>query len=348
MKNIELSIIIPCRNGSRWIPLICQSIFDSDIVSHVYEIILVNDCSEDDSLQVMQEIAKGHNPVRVINLGQHLFLGGGRNEGLRQAKGEYIWFVDVDDLVESTGVAAMLEYAKSNKLDVLGFEYHQIAYSGEYSKSVRVFAKYDSVLNGVEFAKTAFYGGISLHLGYVWRFIYRRDYLLSRNLFFAEGVCWEDTVFMPAAIIKASRVGAFNCCLYKYRQNSNSISGTMHRIYPAQLIWEFAFVAGLELLDFARTIADRKLKDELYNTAVNRYINGFYLFLLRTSIEERMLFYQMVSNNNAMVYNLRPVMNKRTVLLLTPFIGHTCVELLSCGYKVYLFLKNTLSACQAN
>lgn len=331
MNEKKLSIIIPCRNGEIWIPQVAKSIFSSDLKEEEYEIVFVDDASEDGTYDAMCEVAQAHENVNVVKLATRLFLGGARNQGLKAARGEYVWFVDADDLVAQIGCTGALHYAVENSLDVLGFEYCLIDYNGKLLRYEKAFKDY-SIYSGITFAKNKFKGLITYHMGYVWRFLYRRNFLKERNIIFAEGVCWEDTVFMPKAIIEAKRVGAVEDRLYNYRQNPSGICGTMHRQYPAQLIYEFSFVAGKELLDYSLTIHDEQLKTELKNSANNKYLNGFLIFLLRTNSTERRVFYRML-HDNEQFEGIKSYLTYKSKILLSP-IGRWLVEGMSYVYRL--------------
>lgn len=328
-----LSIIIPCRNGEQWIPLVVDSIVHSDLKKEEYEVILVDDASEDGTLAAMKNAASQNSNIQVIHLEKCLCLGGGRNRGIEAAKGEYVWFVDADDLIAEHGCDEALHKAIQEELDVLGFEYCTVDYEGHLIQEKKSYGDY-TTKDGIAFAKHSFWGPLSGQMGFVWRFLYRRAYLLEKKMLFSEGVRWEDTVFMPQAIIEAERVGAVPTILYKYRQNPNSISGTMHRVYPAKMIYEYAIVAGKELLDYSQKINDDQLKNELFETAIRKYINGSLIYLLRTNTKERKEFYHLLHANADRTKEIQPYMDTQNKRLLLSWIGRYLVEILSMGYKL--------------
>ena len=328
-----LSIIIPCRNGEQWIPLVVDSILHSDLKKEEYEVILVDDASEDGTLAAMKNAASQNSNIQVIHLEKCLCLGGGRNKGLEAAKGEYVWFVDADDLIAEQGCDEALHKAIQEELDVLGCEYSVVDNNGDFVKINKSFVDYHTK-SGEDFAHRSFNGKMIQQMGFVWRFIYRRMYLKQHHITFSEGVRWEDTVFMPQAIIEAKIVGAVPSILYKYRQNPNSISGTMHRVYPARMIYEYAFIAGKELLDYSQTIKDDQLKDDLYATAINKYINGSLLYLLRTSYHERKVFYRLIRENKEYMRGVTRYYDAKNKFLLSSCLGQLSVDILSMGYKL--------------
>lgn len=330
--QILLSIVIPCRNGEKWIPLVAGSIYSSDLMLDEFEIVFVDDASEDNTLAAMRSVADAHSNVQVVHLSKHLCLGGGRNEGFKVARGKYVWFVDADDLIAPYGCNVALHKAVDENLDVLGFEYCVVDQKGNFIRNTKTYRDYNTK-DGCAFAKQAFNSPLVDQIGFVWRFMYKNEYLQSAQLSFPIGVHWEDTVFMPATIIGATKVGAIENVLYKYRQNPNSISGTMHRQYPAEFIYEYAFVAGLDLLSYAKTINDTELEHAFCDKALKNYINGFLIYLLRTNRAERRNFYNLVKRNKA-IQSIKPYLSSWNRILLTPCIGAGIVELMSAFYKL--------------
>ena len=98
-----------------------ESIVNSDLRKDEYEIVLVDDLSDDATLAAMQKMAKTYHDVQVVALPEHRFLGGARNAGLDAARGQYIWFVDADDLIAETGCYATLHKAIDENLDRILF-----------------------------------------------------------------------------------------------------------------------------------------------------------------------------------------------------------------------------------
>jgi glycosyltransferase involved in cell wall biosynthesis len=274
-----------------------------------------------------------HNNLRIVVHEKNLGLGGARNTGIREAKGNYLWFVDSDDLVTAKELKALTQIIIEQELDVLCFNYRRVDEKGRELSTHRVFNN-TSTYEGCAFVKAEFGKGIVNHMGYVWRFIYRADYLRQHQLFFPEHVRWEDTVFMPKALLEANRVAAISDVLYSYRVNANSISGTFGSAYPASSIFEFAFYAGGDLLRFSDEVKDEELKNAFRNTAVQKYINGFPIHLFRTSRSERKKFYALVKGRKAEVNPLRSIMTIFRKWLLLPVIGPVLAEIGSAVYGV--------------
>lgn len=107
---MRFSIIIPNYNNSKWLAGCLDSILEQTFTD--YEVIIIDDMSTDESLNVARKYAKEHkDKIQLIELKTKRLCGGARNEGLLRAKGEYLFFIDGDDKLKHNKV---LEYIDSN------------------------------------------------------------------------------------------------------------------------------------------------------------------------------------------------------------------------------------------
>lgn len=101
MKNNAISCIIPCYNCQNFISKTTESIINQTIKPQ--EIILVNDASTDNTLEILKQIKEQYpNIAEIINLEKNKGASHARNHGVENAKGKYILFMDSDDIAEST------------------------------------------------------------------------------------------------------------------------------------------------------------------------------------------------------------------------------------------------------
>ena len=116
--NPVLSIIVPVFRAEPYLERCVQSMLQQDLAAEEYEIILVDDGSDDRCPALCDQYAAQHAQVQVIhqaNQGQ----AAARNTGIQAAKGQYICFVDSDDFVEPNTYKALLQQAIDNHLDIL-------------------------------------------------------------------------------------------------------------------------------------------------------------------------------------------------------------------------------------
>lgn len=331
-NQILLTFVVPCYNVEKYIQRCLDSIYACGLRESLFEVVCVNDCSPDGTAAILERNKNKHTNLRVINHEVNRGLGGGRNTGICEAKGRYLWFIDSDDEIVADGFADALEKTVASELDVLCFNYCRIDEERKQLSRHEVFTEV-SVSDGYAFSMNAFPGGIIYHLGFVWRFLYKTDFLRSHQLFFPEQVHWEDTVFMPKSILLAERIASVSQVFYAYRVNPDSISGVFGKAYPATSIYDWSFCAGVDLLNFSDEVRDEDLKGVFRDTAINRYINGFAVHLLRADKKERTRFYGILKENHESVRALKPYMNMLNKALLIPLMGPMVANLMSWVYK---------------
>lgn len=326
----KLSFILPCYNVAKYVERCLASIFASGLSESDFEVICINDCSKDSTLSILQQVASKHHNMSIINFPKNEGLSIARNTGLNAARGEYIWFVDSDDTIEPQNVKNLLDHMVNAKLDVLLFNYTDLNEDGSIIPPVRLFE--DSiVMSGEKFVDALFGDSIVYYMGYVVRFMVRKQYLIDNNIIFPEKKHWEDTVWMPKVLLLADRVKACSLCGYYYWHHASSICGRFDNSLPAQLIYERCFDVTKQLLDFADELNLHKYSEVFRLAAKKMYLNKLPLYLCRASKVERKLFYKIISTKN--IKTFRREMTLLTRLLVQPYIGPFLVSIMAFIYK---------------
>ena len=112
-----LSIIIPVYNGAKHITNCLNSIWAQDLCADDYEVICVDDCSTDNTVEVLNKISKGNKNLRVIKNNANRRAGGSRNHGVLEANGKYIVFIDADDYFHKKALLNVIEVLKKDPND---------------------------------------------------------------------------------------------------------------------------------------------------------------------------------------------------------------------------------------
>ena len=113
---LKLSIIIPVYNVEKYIEKCLVNCAQQDCCTDSYEIIVVNDGTKDNSLAIAEDVARRYDNIYItsqLNAG----LSEARNKGLSLAKGEYVWFVDSDDWIDTNCLTDIMKYLTG--IDVL-------------------------------------------------------------------------------------------------------------------------------------------------------------------------------------------------------------------------------------
>lgn len=116
---MKVSIIVAVYNTSKYLKQCLSSVFSQTMDSSEYEVIIVNDCSTDNSMEIIGECIKGHDNVKVIDKKVNEATFWSRVDGIMAAEGDYVGFVDSDDWIEASMYETMYNRAISEKADIV-------------------------------------------------------------------------------------------------------------------------------------------------------------------------------------------------------------------------------------
>ncbi len=211
----KISVIIPVYNVEDLISTCLDSLIGQSLKE--IEIICVDDCSQDSSLQQLQQYAAGDSRIRVITQ-ENRGPGGARNRGLDEASGQYILFVDADDYIEEHYCQACYDAAEGHNADivVVGMKKVYSTYTKDRYKVEREEA-FDTVQSKIDAV-----GYESLF--YVMNKLIRRESLERIALRFEEGVYYEDVIFMIRLFHQLGRMVTLPGVNYLYVNHSSGIT----------------------------------------------------------------------------------------------------------------------------
>lgn len=218
--SLRLSIVLPCYNVEKYIKRCLDSIYAQDIPESDYEIIIVNDCTPDNSIVIARKFQTCHTNVHIIKHLHNKGLGAARNTGLKAAKGKYIWFIDTDDFIQSNCLSKTLELLDINNLDILTFNFLKQDSNLLFNENSINTNSESEVLKGPSFLDYYYQPST---MSCCTR-IYNTDYLRKNKFYFEEGVYWEDADWVVKSIYHSERTLYTPAYLYYYCFNSSSIS----------------------------------------------------------------------------------------------------------------------------
>lgn len=131
LKQPLITVVMPNYNGHRFVEQAIDSVLSQTYQN--YELLIVDDCSKDDSLQMIRHKAQSDSRIRVIALTQNAGVANARNVGIREAKGQYIALLDNDDLWTEDKLERQLAIAEKGA-DIVYCSYDFI---DEQNKSVK-------------------------------------------------------------------------------------------------------------------------------------------------------------------------------------------------------------------
>lgn len=117
--SIKVSVIIPVYNAMPYLSELLNSLELQDLDSKAYEVIAVNDGSTDYGNEILDTYAKRNENFRVVHQENSGWPGRPRNVGIDEARGEYVFFCDADDVLGHEALRRMCAYADENDVDIL-------------------------------------------------------------------------------------------------------------------------------------------------------------------------------------------------------------------------------------
>lgn len=212
---IRLSFIVPFYNVEPYIEECIRSLYNQDIPQSEYEVICVDDCSPDGSRAIVERLQKEYSTLRLLTTRENLRQGGARNLGLKEAKGEYVWFVDSDDSIKSNCLGKLQHTAEDNNLDVLKFYYEP------QSRKVEMFTS--NVMRGTELIFDVNTGEAPMEkCCTVWCQLIKKKLIEEHNISFVEHVQYEDDDYVYQIFAQANRAMLIGERLYFVRETPNS------------------------------------------------------------------------------------------------------------------------------
>lgn len=268
-----ISVIIPLYRGEKYIVKCLDSVRKQQYVP--LEIIVVNDASPDNSIEIVREYGE-KNSVKIVLVNQeNQGQGAARNTGVKKATGKYLAFLDQDDTLEPGILRKMAETAEKEKADIVSAGYRRVTPEGKITQDVR--------LPQTEWSK---YKVIA-----PWSKLYRTEFIKENSIHFLPVVLGEDIYFLMQAYSHEPKVAFLADIGYNWLDNATSVSNTAHK----ELAEETSLLKLYDMLEALKN-SDTLKKDKLYE-----------YFLLKTAIWDilytaRSNTYQAVLDNDARIW----------------------------------------------
>ena len=262
-----ISIVVPVYKVEEYLGKCVESLINQ--THKKIEIILVDDGSPDNCPKICDDYGLRDKRIKVIHK-KNGGLSDARNAGLKEAKGEYVLFVDSDDYIDLDACQRFINIIDLNscKPDVVVGNARRI----ENDRIVEMAHKFDSkgaIVTGEEYLKKELKSN-SMYMA-AWLNLYNREFLISNDLFFKYGLIHEDEQFTPRVFLKADRVIGTDITFYNYLIREGSITTQKNKIRNA----EHLISTCKELEKIYEKIDNQELKLLLLDNLVNKYLNVF-------------------------------------------------------------------------
>ncbi len=224
----KISIIIPLHNMEKYISQTLDSLLNQTMGSENMEVIMVDDCSNDGSAQIIDNYANKHDNFIPIHLTENSGLPGKpRNIGLEKATGEYLMFMDHDDCYTSDALETFYNKITTEGADVIFSRYNYYFENGRITQNPNLFGKkkeiiVDNIAEEERLLSTA---------PAIWAKMFKRSFIMNNNIRFPEGMLAEDLSFVTQAFLKARGIIYLNYYFsYYYRIRDSDADKSTIRI----------------------------------------------------------------------------------------------------------------------
>ncbi len=266
----KISVIVPVYNVEQYLPKCLDSIINQTFKD--IEIICVDDCSTDDSLNILKKFQNKDNRINILRHKINKGLSAARNTAIKTANGEFIYFIDSDDWIDLDYLETMFNTIRSVSSDVVV----NAAILAEYPNSAEKYFKnrYDYLVKSSDFISTVdFFNPEICTIKSVWCCLYKKEIIDKHNLKFLEGYIHEDVYFQHEYMNYASKIYIINKSNYHYRQRANSIMHnkdqlTQNRIRIYDAVYDLYkkngwFDKNIKIISFA--ILGENIRKNTYN-----------------------------------------------------------------------------------
>ncbi|MGN0301409.1 MAG: glycosyltransferase family 2 protein [Anaerotardibacter sp.] len=233
------SIIMPTYGVEKYISDALEDIQSQTFKD--WELIIVDDCSQDKSIEIAKEKAQADSRIRIVHHKQNKGLSEARNTGIKEAAGTYLWIPDPDDRYDCSllqnAYKALFEnpapVAIMGHTDDFYNKEEQVTQKEEYSlAAIAQKAFFDEeqfsleskwwVLNQNQLRSIVLDLEIGTHYGYAWNKFYEREYLQQNGFTFETVPLIEDIVFNVGVLQNTQSIVLLNCCPYHYAKREKA------------------------------------------------------------------------------------------------------------------------------
>lgn len=217
-NEMLLSLIIPVYKVEQYIAECIESVINQ--VTSDTEVIIVNDGTPDDSMSVIEKILSKQTAIIrecfIILHQENQGQSSARNLGLKYAKGEYISFLDSDDVLSESYLSDFKNTIKKNNVDIVQFKSSRFEEDTNKLKAFNVGLQRNGLL---QLDQNLMIEIFNQSAWFPWLNIYRRE--LFNGLEFPVGIYYEDAALIPEVFLRAKNIYFLESVLYFYRLNLN-------------------------------------------------------------------------------------------------------------------------------
>ena len=248
-----VSVIIPMFNAAKYVGQCLESLLAQTFQD--FEVIIADDCSTDSSAAIVESFApKFDGRLMLLQLDSNTGSGAvPRNTGLKFARGEYVYFIDADDLLTLTALEELYALAEDYDAEVVYCEKYYKA-SADLSEIFVASEHESNLVTRPTFESEDLTVRLERHLhrkfyGTPWSKFVRRDLLVYNEIFFPPCKISEDDIWTCALSFHAKKFLRVPNAVYVYRLNDESVGQKRKTLEQTLNFWVSPVIRGLKALE---------------------------------------------------------------------------------------------------
>lgn len=222
---IKISIIVPVYNSDKFLKKCLKSILNQTLKE--IEVIVINDGSSDNSLNIIEELMITDNRIILINK-QNEGVSIARNTGISLARGKYILNIDSDDMVKKNYCKEMYEYAEEKGVDILISDFFSVK-NNKNNYITDFYNPTSKIYSGSQYLEIFLKNNFK---GYMCNKLILKELFIKNNLKFnSEVSIMEDALLLSQLIKKSNKIGKLNKAYYFYLVHQSSATNNLSEKY---------------------------------------------------------------------------------------------------------------------
>ena len=287
-----------------------ESIESQNIQQDEYEVICVDDCSKDNTIEVIKDCQKLYSNIRLICHTENKTAGGARNTGMNAAKGEYLWFVDPDDMICPDVLKQLYECISSFNAELLFFNFYTTKESGENVENTKI-ASTDGAIAGEPLVMQYAPKGLSMFTC-IYNLLLEREFVNKHKIYYPEIRASQDVVFIWSCVLTATRCAVVDTLGYHYIRRGDSVTGSKGRFSAgAVLSQSLLFANEIHKILLRNNNLDKEIVREI-GQAISYALNIDSRNIIYAPIKEQYVFYRSLKHHKVTIGELCSYMNSKT------------------------------------
>lgn len=216
--KFDVSVVIPVFNSEAYLNECLSTIMNQTLDLDKYEVIVVNDASDDNSLSIIDSYVSKYKNLKLINIDKS-GAAAARNVGLKESRGKYVIFLDSDDFFELDMLSELLTVAEENDAQIILFDADKYnTKDNQYQKTNLLNFRIENNVYSAESISEKLY---QITSPVPWTKFYRRSFLLSNKILYQNLENSNDLYFSWVSLALAKRIVIKNKIYTHYRINVN-------------------------------------------------------------------------------------------------------------------------------